>query len=231
MILEPALVGFGTEGSDQPEAARGVGNDPDHPRAPSSTADGLRWPRGGTHEKAGGDEQKRTANRLPFIGDSRRNRVTYHQKETRKMRQFTTAVVLILMGTLASAQSEQAYSDAQIDAAIEIGYDDDLDQIMHTCNASVGGLWNKLGEALSNAEGQPLREWRIHGQPPLARIAQEADFARRRYADRPTPDDVRDLLGDDVFTIWAEPDTDGDMRTAQNLAATVGKWYSHFPST
>ena len=136
------------------------------------------------------------------------------------MRQFTTAVVLILMGTLASAQSEQAYSDAQIDAAIEIGYDDDLDQIMHTCNASVGGLWNKLGEALSNAEGQPLREWRIHGQPPLARIAQEADFARRRYTDRPTPDDVRDLLGDDVFTIWAEPDTDGDMRTAQNLAAT-----------
>ena len=94
------------------------------------------------------------------------------------MRQFTTAVVLILMGTIASAQSEQAYSDAQIDAAIEIGYDDDLDQIMHTCNASVGGLWNKLGEAISNAEGQPLREWRIHGQPPLARIAQEADFAR-----------------------------------------------------
>ena len=121
------------------------------------------------------------------------------------MRQFTTTVVLILMGTLASAQSEQEYSDAQIDAAIEIGYDDDLDQIMHTCNASVGGLWNKLGEALSNAEGQPLREWRIHGQPPLARIAQEADFARRRYADRPTPDDVRDLLGDDIFTIWAEP--------------------------
>ena len=34
MILEPALVGFGTEGSDQPEAARGVGKDPDHPRAP-----------------------------------------------------------------------------------------------------------------------------------------------------------------------------------------------------
>ena len=45
------------------------------------------------------------------------------------MRQFTTTVVLILMGTLASAQSEQEYSDAQIDAAIEIGYDDDLDQI------------------------------------------------------------------------------------------------------
>ena len=27
-------------------------------------------------------------------------------------------------------------------------------------------------------------------------------------------------LGDDIFTIWAEPDSDGDMRTAQNLAAT-----------
>ena len=34
MILEPALVGFGPEGSDQPEAARGGGKDPDHPRAP-----------------------------------------------------------------------------------------------------------------------------------------------------------------------------------------------------
>ena len=34
MILEPALVGVGTEGSDQPEAARGVGKNPDHSRAP-----------------------------------------------------------------------------------------------------------------------------------------------------------------------------------------------------
>ena len=138
------------------------------------------------------------------------------------MRYFATAVVLILMGwgTLASAQSEQSYSDAQINAAIELGYDDDLDRIMHTCNASVGGFFNKLNEALNSAEGQPLRAWRIHGQPPLARVAQEADFSRRRYAPRPTPDDVRDLLEDDVFTIWAEPDADGDMRTASNLQAT-----------
>ncbi len=34
MILEPALVGFGAEGSDQAQAARGVGRDPDHPRPP-----------------------------------------------------------------------------------------------------------------------------------------------------------------------------------------------------
>ena len=138
------------------------------------------------------------------------------------MRYFATAVVLILMGwgTLASAQSEQSYSDAQINAAIELGYDDDLDRIMHTCNAEVGGLFNKLREGLTNAEGQPLRAWRIHGQPPLARVAQEADFSRRRYVPRPTPDDVRDLLGDDVFTIWAEPDAGRNMRTAINLRAT-----------
>ena len=96
----------------------------------------------------------------------------------------------------------------------------DLDRIMHSCNANVGGFWNRLNETLNTAEGQPLRAWRIHGQPPLARIAQEADFARRRYTGRPNADDVRDLIGDDVFTIWAEPDTSADMRTAANLQAT-----------
>ena len=138
------------------------------------------------------------------------------------MRYLATVVALILMGwgTPASAQSEPSYSDEQINAAIEVGYNDDLDRIMHSCNASVGGFFNKLNEALSSAEGQPLRAWQIHGQAPLARVAQEADFARRRYTSRPTPDDVRDLLQDDVFTIWAEPDTKGDMRTAQNLTAT-----------
>ena len=138
------------------------------------------------------------------------------------MRYFATVVALILMGwgTPASAQSDPSYSDEQINAAIEVGYNDDLDRIMHSCNASVGGFFNKLSEALNSAEGQPLRAWQIHGQAPLARVAQEADFARRRYTGRPTPDDVRDLLQDDVFTIWAEPDTEGDMRTAQNLAAT-----------
>ena len=138
------------------------------------------------------------------------------------MRYFATVVALILMGwgTPASAQSEPSYSDEQINAAIEVGYNDDLDRIMHSCNASVGGFFNKLNEALNSAEGQPFRAWQIHGQAPLARVAQEADFARRQYTGRPTPDDVRDLLQDDVFTIWAEPDTEGDMRTAQNLAAT-----------
>ena len=138
------------------------------------------------------------------------------------MRYFVTVVALILMGwgTPASAQSEPSYSDEQINAAIEVGYNDDLNRIMHSCNASVGGFFNKLNEVLNSAEGQPLRAWQIHGQAPLARVAQEADFARRRYTSRPTPDDVRDLLQDDVFTIWAEPDTEGDMRTAQNLAVT-----------
>ena len=108
-----------------------------------------------------------------------------------KMRHFATAVALILMGwgTLASAQSEQSYSDAQINAAIEIGYNDDLDRIMHSFNANVGGLWNKLNEALNTDDGQPLRAWRIHGQPPLVRVAQEAE-AQRQAARASAPEMV-----------------------------------------
>lgn len=91
---------------------------------------------------------------------------------------------------------------------------------MHSCTANIGGFWNALSEVLTNEEGQPLRAFRIHGQPPLSRVAQEADFARRAYSGRPTPDDVRDLVGDDIFTVWAEPEAEGDMRTAANLQAT-----------
>ena len=118
------------------------------------------------------------------------------------------------------APIEPIYTDAQIAAAIDVGWNDDLDRIMHSCTANIGGLWNRLGEALSTGEGQPLRAFRIHGQPPLSRVAQEADFARRAYSDRPSSDDVRDLVGDDVFTVWAEPEAAGDMRTAANLEAT-----------
>ena len=92
--------------------------------------------------------------------------------------------------------------------------------MMHSCTAKIGGLWNRLSEALSTEEGQPLRAFRIHGQPPLSRVAQEADFARRAYTGKPRPNDVRDLVGDDVFTVWAEPEAAGDMRTAANLQAT-----------
>ena len=115
---------------------------------------------------------------------------------------------------------EPAYTDAEIAGAIDVGWDDDLDRIMHSCNANIGGFWNQLSEVLTNEEGQPLREFRIHGQPPLSRVAQEADFARRAYSGKPMPDDVRDLVGNDVFTIWAEPEAEGDMRTAANLQAT-----------
>jgi len=117
-------------------------------------------------------------------------------------------------------QIEPIYTDAQIAAAVDVGWNDDLDRIMHSCTASIGGLWNMLGEALSTGEGQPLRAFRIHGQPPLSRVAQEADFARRAYTGRPAPEDVRDLVGNDVFTVWAEPEASGDMRTAANLEAT-----------
>ena len=115
---------------------------------------------------------------------------------------------------------EPIYTDAQIAAAVDVGWNDDLDRIMHSCTANIGGFWNRLGEALNTGEGQPLRAFRIHGQPPLSRVAQEADFARRAYSGRPNPDDVRDLVGDDVFTVWAEPEAAGDMRTAANLEAT-----------
>lgn len=122
--------------------------------------------------------------------------------------------------TAPAAPVERVYSDAQVAAAIDVGWNDDLDRIMHSCTANIGGFWNRLNEALSTDEGQPLRAFRIHGQPPLSRVAQEADFARRAYSGRPGPDDVRDLVGDDVFTVWAEPEASGDMRTAANLQAT-----------
>ena len=130
----------------------------------------------------------------------------------------TLTVLMILVAGLASAQED--YTDDQIEQAIHTGWNDDLDRIMHSCNASIGGFFNRFAEALSIGEGQPLRSWRIHGQPPLARVAQEADFARRRYTGRPAASDVRDMLGDGVFTVWAEPDAGGDMRTAANLRAT-----------
>ena len=120
----------------------------------------------------------------------------------------------------APTDTEPVYTDAQIAAAVNVGWNDDLDRIMHSCTANIGGLWNRLSEALSTEDGQPLRAFRIHGQPALSRVAQEADFARRAYTGKPWPDDVRDLVEDDVFTVWAEPQADGDMRTAANLAAT-----------
>ena len=134
------------------------------------------------------------------------------------------AVVGVLATVLSStltAQEPPAYTDAQIEAAIQVGYDDDdLDRIMHTCRASVGGFWNKLADAAGGTTAAPLRQFRIHGQPPLARVAEEADFARRAYAPRPAPDDVRGMLVDDVFTIFARPDGGTDMRTAARLENT-----------
>ncbi len=137
-------------------------------------------------------------------------------------------MAIIASAATASPRDEDAdstnytstYTDDQIAAAIEVGWNDDLDDIMHSCSASIGGFWNRLNEALSTGEGQPLRRFRIHGQPPLSRVAQEADFARRAYTGKPTPNDVRDLIGNDVFTVWAEPEASGDMRTAANLQAT-----------
>ena len=36
---------------------------------------------------------------------------------------------------------EPAYTDAEIAGAIDVGWDDDLDRIMHSCNANIGGFW------------------------------------------------------------------------------------------
>lgn len=130
-------------------------------------------------------------------------------------------VIATVLSSSLAAQEPAGYTDAQIEAAIQVGYvDDDLDRIMHTCRASVGGFWNKLADAAGGTTAAPLRQFRIHGQPPLARVAEEADFARRAYAPRPTPEDMRPLLGDDVFTIWARPDGGLDMHTARRLENT-----------
>ena len=67
-----------------------------------------------------------------------------------------------------AAPGEPVYTDAQIAAAVDVGWNDDLDRIMHSCTANIGGFWNRLSETLSTAEGQPLRAFRIHGQPPLS---------------------------------------------------------------
>ena len=165
----------------------------------------ARW---GQKTNRGGPEEKRPTMRI----------VTY----------ILAAVFTVSASAAAAAPPQDGgkdpgpYTDAQIAAAIEFGYNhgDDLDDIQHSCTAAVGGLWNRLAESLETGEGQPLRKWRIHGQPPLARIAQEADFAARRYTGKPSVDDVRHLIGDNQFTVWAEPDTEGDMRTAANLRAT-----------
>ena len=130
------------------------------------------------------------------------------------------AAAVVSTGALAQESGSAVYSDAAIEEAIDYGWRDRLGDIRHDCGASIGGFWNTFAEALTTAEGQPLREFRIYGSPPLARVAEEADFARRRYTGRPSADDVRHLLGDDIFTVYAEPNARGDMRTAANLAAT-----------
>ena len=126
---------------------------------------------------------------------------------------FIAISIALLTGLLnpvlgRAAPQDHPYTDTQIEAAIDVGWNDDLDRIMHSCIANDGGFWNRQNRAVTAAKGQPLRVWRIHGQPPLSRVAQEADFARRRHSGRPVADDVSDLIADDVFTVWAEPGED-----------------------
>ena len=129
-------------------------------------------------------------------------------------------VVATVLSIPLAGQEPPVYTDAQIEAAIDIGWEDDLDRVMHTCRASVGGFWNKLADAAGGTTAAPLRQFRIRGQSPLARVAEEADFARRAYAPRPSAADMYGMLEDDVFTIWARPAGGFSLQTAARLENT-----------
>ena len=140
-----------------------------------------------------------------------------------------TALIGILAAGAVSfgAAQDPVYSQADIEAAIDIGVRDRVDRIQHSCTAEIGGFWNKLGEALTAQQGSfgqwhGIRKFRITGQPPMSRVARYAADARRRYepAPQPTDDHIVGMVSDDVFTVWIQPDAAGSMVTAARLADT-----------
>ena len=135
---------------------------------------------------------------------------------------FVSVLVLVLAVFVGFAGKVEAadYSDAQIEAAINTGWEGDIGRIMHRCTAAVGGGWNAFANSVLGNTGRTARSWIVEGFSPLARIAQEADAAKRRYAERPSVGDARELLGDDVFVVYATPQTGDDMRTAAALRDT-----------
>lgn len=134
---------------------------------------------------------------------------------------------LLAFPALCAAGQEPAYSRAEIEAAIEIGVRDRIDRIEHSCDASVGGFWNKLAEGLSAGQGaggqwHGIRQFQITGQSPMARVARYAAGVARRYEPTPqaTDDHIVGMISDDVFTVRVRPRTGGSMITASRLADT-----------
>ncbi len=144
-----------------------------------------------------------------------------------KLSSVVSLTVLILSIPIAAKAQDTAYSRAEIEAAIDIGIRDRVNRIQHECSAEIGGFWNKLGEVLTAEQGafgqwHGIRKFSITGQPPMARVADYAAGALKRYLPAPqsTDENIVQMVSDDVFTVWIRPDSDGSMITAARLADT-----------
>ena len=140
------------------------------------------------------------------------------------MRFFSVVVSVVILQAVVTAQD---YSAADINAAISFGTQKHTNRIQSSCSASIGGFWNKMGEIATSerdSDGQlhGVRKYEILGQPPLARLADFSEGAKARYQPIPAAEDdlVLEILSDNVFTVWAKPDSEGSMVTAARLADT-----------
>ena len=140
------------------------------------------------------------------------------------MRIFSVVVGVVILQSVVTAQD---YSAADITTAISFGTQKHANRIQSSCSAGIGGFWNKLGEIAtserdSDGQSHGVRKYEILGQSPLARVADFAERAKARYQPIPAAEDdlVLEILSDNVFTVWAKPDSEGSMVTAARLADT-----------
>ena len=126
--------------------------------------------------------------------------------------------LLLAATVLTITELPAQYSQADINAAIDLGLRGRVGRIESTCIAEIQNVWKVLGERLT---GHP-RRYQITGHSPLARVAHYAVGTQRRYEPVPRASDkpIIDLLSEDVFTVRISPDADWDMRTAARLADT-----------
>ena len=111
-----------------------------------------------------------------------------------------------------------------------------MGDISHDCRAGEGGWGNLIGQAIGASiagaafgnddplESTPwmgVRDWRVFGTPPLARVASYVRDAQRRYMPIPAADDpaIDAMLADDVFTVVVRPNVN-DMVSAARMAET-----------
>ena len=126
--------------------------------------------------------------------------------------------LLLAATVLTITELPAQYSQADINAAIDLGLRGRVGRIESTCIAEIQKAWKVLAERLS---GHP-RRYRITGHSPLALVALYAAGTQRRYEPVPRASDkpIIDLLSADVFTVWIRPHADRDMGTAARLADT-----------